>query len=257
MSFSTVTILGVRFFAGQVEDVFKQLESHGGLLTAPAAPNLADILKKQDYYNALYNSDIVIPDSGYMVLIWNWILRKTPIQKISGLKFINFFLQHISSSPKNLFLVNPSEEEGEANRLLLHKKGVRISDSCMYTAPIYSTQVEDQTLLELIETNRPHWILINIGGGVQEKLGLYLRQNLSFKPAIICTGAAIAFKTGKQVPIPAWIDRLYLGWLARCISNPRLYIKRYLKSFYLLMILIRYKEKAPYKSAHKITILNA
>ncbi|WP_028521868.1 WecB/TagA/CpsF family glycosyltransferase [Runella limosa] len=257
MSFSTVTILGVRFFAGQVEDVFKQLENHGGLLTAPAAPNLADILKEQDYYNALYNSDIVIPDSGYMVLIWNWILRREPIQKISGLKFINFFLQHISTSPKKIFLVNPSNEEGEANRLLLHKKGARISDTCMYTAPIYSKQVDDHKLLELVEINQPHWILINIGGGVQEKLGLYLRQNLSFKPAIICTGAAIAFKTGKQVPIPAWIDRLYLGWLARCVSNPRLYIKRYLKSFYLLMILIRYKEKAPYKSARKIGILNA
>lgn len=257
MSFSTVTILGIRFFAGQVEDVFKHLESHGGLLTAPAAPNLADILKEKDYYNALYNSDIVIPDSGYMVLIWNWILRRSSIQKISGLKFINFFLQHISTSKKKLFLVNPSREEGEANRLLFHKKGVRISDKCMYTAPIYSKHVEDPDLLELIEINQPHWILINIGGGVQEKLGLYLRQNLSFKPAIICTGAAIAFKTGKQVPIPAWIDRLYLGWLARCISNPRLYIKRYLKSFYLLMILIRYKEKAPYKFAHKIGILNA
>jgi N-acetylglucosaminyldiphosphoundecaprenol N-acetyl-beta-D-mannosaminyltransferase len=257
MNTNTISILGIQFFTGRVEDVFRQLESCGGLLTAPAAPNLADILKEKDYYHALLNSDIVIPDSGYMVLIWNWILRRNSIQKLSGLKFINFFLQHISSSSKKLFLINPNDEEGEANRLLFREKGVRVSDDFMYTAPIYPKQVEDNTLLKLIETSQPHWVLINIGGGVQEKLGLYLRQNLSFKPAIICTGAAIAFKTERQVPIPAWIDRLYLGWLARCVSNPRLYIKRYLKSFYLLMILIRYKEKTPYKSAHKISIQNA
>lgn len=256
MSFSTVTILGIRFFDEQVQSAFKYLEVNGGLLTAPAAPNLADILKERDYYNSLYNSDIVIPDSGYMVLIWNWVLQKKPIEKISGLKFINYFLQHIAFSKKKVFLVNPSNDEGETNRLLLQKSGVLITDKYMYTAPIYSKNVEDAFLLQQIEIQKPHWVLINIGGGVQEKLGLYLRQNLSYTPAIICTGAAIAFKTGKQVSIPDWIDRLYLGWLARCVSNPRLYIKRYLKSFYLFMILVRFKENTPYKSDYQLDVLN-
>jgi hypothetical protein len=63
-----------------------------------------------------------------------------------------------------------------------------------YTAPLYEKKrVEDKKLLEIIEDKKPKYILINLGGGVQEKLGAYLKQNISYKAAIMCTGAAIAF----------------------------------------------------------------
>jgi UDP-N-acetyl-D-mannosaminuronic acid transferase (WecB/TagA/CpsF family) len=49
--------------------------------------------------------------------------------------------------------------------------------------------------------------------GVQERLGYALRKQLSYKPAILCLGAAIAFLSGGQANIPNWADRLMLGWL--------------------------------------------
>jgi UDP-N-acetyl-D-mannosaminuronic acid transferase (WecB/TagA/CpsF family) len=95
----------------------------------------------------------------------------------------------------------------------------------------------------MIETQKPNWVIINIGGGTQEKLGLYLRQNLSYKPAIICTGAALAFKTGRQVKVSSWMDKLYIGWLARCIAKPKMYIPRYMSAFKLISLLFKYKNK--------------
>ena len=92
----TIKILGIDFFKGKVNQVFEQLKNHGGLLTVPAAPALVTIAQDQDYYDALLQSDLVIPDSGYMVLIWNMI-SKHRINKISGLEFINYFIDHIDA----------------------------------------------------------------------------------------------------------------------------------------------------------------
>ena len=80
--------------------------------------------------------------------------------------------------------------------------------------------------------------MINLGGGIQEVLGSYLKDNLNYNPQIICTGAAISFFTKKQAPINSLIDMLYLGWLIRCIFKPKQFIPRYLKSFKLIIKVI-------------------
>lgn len=240
----TIQILGIHFFKGEVVEVFNFLNNNGGLLTVPAAPALVNISDDPDYYNALLESDIVIPDSGYMVLIWN-LFFKNRIPKISGLEFINFFMDNsktINHDP--IFLVNPSDVDGTINRNFLNTKGFNLSLEDSYTAPFYNGNVNDFHLLSLIESQKPKWIFINIGGGTQEKLGLFLKHKLSYSPAILCTGAALAFKTGRQANVPAWVDYLYLGWFMRCISNPKVFVPRYLSGFKLLkMILVNKSNK--------------
>ena len=39
----------------------------------------------------------------------------------------------------------------------------------------------DKKLLKVIEKIKPNFIITNIGGGVQEVLGLYLKRNLVFE----------------------------------------------------------------------------
>jgi UDP-N-acetyl-D-mannosaminuronic acid transferase (WecB/TagA/CpsF family) len=80
---------------------------------------------------------------------------------------------------------------------------------------------------------------------VQERLGYFLRNRLSFRPAILCVGAAIAFLSGRQVGIPVWADRLMLGWLFRILSDPVTFIPRFWKSIRLAGLLWKYGEKAP------------
>jgi len=244
MEFNTISILGIPFIHGKVEDVFAYLNEKGGLLTVPAAPNLATIPKDKLYYKSLLESDIVIPDSGLMVLMWKLISFK-PINKISGLLFMNHFLDCLSIvEQKKIFLINPNEAEGEINRAFLNKRGLNITKDNIYAAPYYEDDsIEDAVLLSKIQAQRPHWIMINIGGGVQEKLGLFLKESLSYAPAILCTGAAIAFKTGSQINIPNWADKFYLGWFYRCLSNPKLYVSRYTKGFKLVIIMLKYQSK--------------
>ena len=72
---------------------------------------------------------------------------------------------------------------------------------------------------------------------------MFIKNNLSYKTAIICTGAAIAFQTGSQAKIPNWVDTIYLGWFARIIQNPRLFFMRFLKAFRLVYVFYLCKRK--------------
>jgi UDP-N-acetyl-D-mannosaminuronic acid transferase (WecB/TagA/CpsF family) len=238
-------ILGINFFNGDTNDVVENLKS-GGLLVVPAAPALITIEKDHSYYRSLIEADIVIADSGYMALIWN-LFHKQKINRISGLEFLKKFVddEDVKATDKFL-LVNPQPKEALANYNYLRSKGFNISEDSSYLAPFYKkNEVTDPALLAFVEERKPKYIIINLGGGTQEKLGAYLKKNLSYKPAIICTGAAIAFLTGEQASIPSWADKFYLGWFFRCIEKPKIYIPRYFKAFRLCLLMMQYGKQSP------------
>jgi len=242
---NTIKVLGIDFINSSAQNVVDILKS-GGLLVVPAAPALINIKKDIDYYGALQNADVVIPDSGYMALLWN-IFHRRKIKRISGLEFlVSFFNDADVKRTSNILLVDPRANEAQHNLNYLRKEGFDIPDDISYLAPMYKKHnVEDAELLEIIEHKKPKYIIVNLGGGTQEKLGAYLKAHLSYKPAIICTGAAIAFLTGQQASIPTWGDKFYLGWLFRCIENPKLYVPRYFKAFQLAVFMFRYGQRQP------------
>jgi UDP-N-acetyl-D-mannosaminuronic acid transferase (WecB/TagA/CpsF family) len=127
----------------------------------------------------------------------------------------------------------------------LAAQGVLVPEDCIYMAPMYGAEISDVPLLEMLERVRPRHVIVTVGGGTQERLGLYLKRNLSYLPAIHCIGAAIAFLSGDQVKIPVWADKNYLGWLYRSISEPRRYVPRYWEARKLLMMLVRFREQLP------------
>jgi N-acetylglucosaminyldiphosphoundecaprenol N-acetyl-beta-D-mannosaminyltransferase len=238
-----IKILGISFFNETVNKLFDLLNKKGGLLTVPAAPALVNIPHDKAYYESLLNSDYIIADSGYMVLIWNTFFSPK-VKRISGLEFVNCFIDHSNEIDGAVFTINPSEIDSIENTNYLNSIGIEKSSLSSYSAPFYKGDIQDKILLKQLEQLKPHWVLVNIGGGTQEKLGLYLKNNLSYKPAIICTGAALAFKTGRQVKVTDWMDKLFVGWFARCISNPKLYIPRYFSAFKLIGLIFKYKDKS-------------
>ena len=146
-----------------------------------------------------------------------------------------------------------SPASAELNLAWLRQQGIEVPEDCVYMAPMYGQEeIADAALLERIERLRPQHVILTLGGGTQERVGLYLKRNLSYLPAIHCIGAAIAFLSGDQVQIPMWADRSYLGWLYRSISEPRRYVPRYWNARKLLYLLIRYRERLPVPPARLI-----
>lgn len=240
-----VTILGIRFFNGTVGDAVERMERGGGLLVVPAAPALKDIDRDADYREALLNADLCITDSAFMVLIWNRISRQK-IHRLSGLKYLRELLQRDDAHrPGNVVWIMASPASAEKNRGWLRQQGIEVPEECVYLAPMYGKEIEDPALLEMLERLRPQHVVVTVGGGTQERLGLYMKQRVSYRPAIHCIGAAIAFLSGDQVGIPVWADRFYLGWLFRTLADPKRFGPRYWEARKLLKLMVRYRERLP------------
>lgn len=241
------TILGIRFFVGDLPELLA-LSREGGLIVVPAAPALAELPHDHEYRAALKGSTFAITDSAFMVLLWA-LLRGESLQRISGLRYLRALLEDDDfRQPGESFWIMPGETDSVANRdwLAADAKMHVLAEDC-YIAPNYPKKgpLTDERLLATLEIKRPKYIVINIGGGTQEKLGHYLFENLGYRPTIICTGAAIAFLSGRQVNIPTWADRLFLGWLMRCLSRPTVYVPRYWRALRLAALIVRHGRNSP------------
>jgi len=237
-------ILGIRYFDGTRQELLLEIRK-GGLIVVPAAPALAELGENQDYRQAVEGSTFAISDSSYMVLLW--FLRSGEfLHRISGLQFLRALVGDPVFRQKNASLwVMPSKEDQDCNLAWLNGQGIPVTPDHCYLAPKYTKgAVTDESLLALIETHRPKYVLINIGGGTEEILGYFLHSHLSYRPVIICTGAAVAFLSGRQASIHPVVDKMMLAWLDRCFSDPKRFIPRYLRALRLFWVLMRYADRS-------------
>jgi UDP-N-acetyl-D-mannosaminuronic acid transferase (WecB/TagA/CpsF family) len=238
-------ILGVKFFVGDAEGAIDLVSEHGGLVVVPSAPTLKDLASNESYRESVLGADFAIADSALMVLIWN-LLERNRIPKLSGLKYLRALVARPEfCKAGNNFWVMASPISAQRNLKWLRENGVEVSDEDVYIAPLYGDVIEDQELLRRIEARRPKHVVMGVGGGTQERVGFYMKQNLSYLPAIHCIGAAIAFLSGDQVGIPVWVDAIGMGWLWRIFSNPKRFGPRYWGARFLAPLLVKYRDRLP------------
>ena len=241
----TCQILGIQFFNGDVDDAVQSMIRRGGFLIAPSGTCFARLHEDERYRRAVLAADLAIADSGLMVLLWR-LFRRESLQRISGLKYLKRLLATLKGGGTGeVFWIVPS---GRARQKLLdwsRREALPITDEDCYVAPRYGFEVGDPSLVALIERRRPAQVIIAIGSGAQEKLGHYLRENLSYRPAIHCIGAALGFLTGDQIAIPDWADRVFLGWFWRLLAQPRTFVPRLSRGLKLPWLLWKYGEKLP------------
>ena len=238
-------ILGLRFFDGTVPDAVAKALEHGGLVVAPSGTCFQRLTEDPVYRTAMTQADLVLPDSGFMVLLWR-LLRGQRITRISGLAYLQELLRRPDLKGNGTVLWILPHEEARAKTLRwLEENGFAAAPEDCQIAPIYGPRVEDELLVERIGVRQPRHVVIALSGGVQEKLGFHLREKASYRPGIHCIGAALGFMTGYQIAIPRWADRLYLGWLLRLLSNPRRFLPRALSAFALPGLIMKYGEAMP------------
>ena len=227
-----IVFKSIKFFNCSFKYIINYLLYSGGYLVAPAASSLSEIETNKIYYKSLKNSDVAIFDSGFFCLLLR-LFKKKKIKKLSGYLFLKLLLNNKKIKYKKFFLINPNLYEQKKNINLLRTQ--KIYNQKSFCAPLYNlSNYKDLKLLREIKLFKPDFVIINLGGGIQEPLGEFIKKNFKRKTVIICTGAAIGFLTKVQAPISSFYDKYYLGWLVRLAHKPKNYFPRILKSFNLL-----------------------
>ena len=234
MNRDIINFRNIKFYNSSFEKILSKINK-GGYLVAPAASSLSQIDKNKLYYKSLVQSDVAILDSGLFCILLR-IFKGYKVNKLSGYLFLRKFLK-VSSVKKFKFItIDPSDIDSKHNLEYLSKNNFKNVTS--YVAPLYTNQIKDEKLLKKIKTLKPKYILINIGGGTQEILAQYIKNNVKLNISIFCTGAAIAFLTKRQAPINDYVDKFYLGWLVRLIHDPKKYFTRITNSLNLIKFFI-------------------
>jgi len=241
-----IQILNINFFDDSYENVIKYLKKMGGYLVIPAASALANVYFDKHYLNSLQKSTVAIFDSGlFCVLLF--MLKFIKVKKFSGYKFISIFINDERNKKYKILLLEPSAEASKMNNLYLKSYKFRFIKN--YICPLYHKIVIDKNLIKLIKNYKPRFIIINIAGGIQEKLALYIKSNTNRKMIIICSGAALSFlsNTYSKYKITKFVDEVYLGWFVRLLNNPKVFSIRLLKSLKLIFVVFNSKIKFIYK----------
>jgi prepilin signal peptidase PulO-like enzyme (type II secretory pathway) len=146
----TEQILGVHFFNGTVDEAVDAMCANGGLLVVPAAPALVKLSEDEGYRRALTSADMVIADSGAMVLLWK-IFTGRRVERISGLKFLKRLVTRLASHPDERVLwIVPSEHAHEKTIAWLRSMNLTATAD-FYIAPRYAAQVRDDALVAKID----------------------------------------------------------------------------------------------------------
>lgn len=240
------SLLGVRLAKVSIAEAVASARN-GGLVLAPSGPGLCDLETDSHYRDALLAADLNLPDSGLAILLMR-LLGLGRLPRTSGLGFLEAVLELPELKENRAsFWVMPSQAALQLNLQWLAARGVGIGEENCFVAPTYPKigPVSDEPLLAMLLARKPRFIFICTGSGTQEKLGHWLKAHLSHRPAICCIGAAIGFLSGEQARIPMWADRICMGWLLRCLSDPRRFVPRYLRATRLAWLIVRYGKNAP------------
>ena len=263
--FPTKRMLGIDFFVGTAAEAIAHISKYGGLIVAPAAPSFIALEEDPEYRRAIADADLAIADSGWAVLFWR-LLRREKLSRISGLALFKALLETADARiPRNLFWILPSEKAKSKTLEFARNSGYPTAADDCYVAPKYSScshgsvsreerervsqkrgySIADDALVAILQSRKPKHIIVGIGGGMQDKLGSYLKHQLTYRPGIYCIGAAPGFVTGDQIVIPMWADRFFVGWIFRIAAQPRTYLARYWRARIVALLIKEYGREMP------------
>ena len=237
-------VLGISFFNGTPAAAVEHLKLTGGLAVIPAAPALIKLNYDPDYRIAMQKADLALADSGLLVLLWK-LVRRRLLRKISGIAYLKCLLSDCETrKDEKLFWIVSSDTAKRKAIAWLQGRSFPIDADDCYVADREAPEHAHALLFE-IEKRRPRHVIIAIRGTSQEKLGLYLRDFLLYRPSIHCVGAALGFLTGEERPIPDWAERYHVGWFLRLMSQPRMLLPRIGIAFALARMVFTYRSELP------------
>ena len=203
------------------------------------------VVAKDDevFYEALNNSDTLLPDGSGIVLA-SKILKSKKISKIAGADLHKYLLELLNNINGKVFYMGASQDTLNIIKEKISKEYPNIIiDS--YSPPFKDNFSEDENseIIEKINNFNPDILFVGMTAPKQEKWLYKNRDKLNFKIAS-SIGAVFDFYANKIVrPSNFWIN-IHLEWLPRFLKEPRrLWRRNFISTPLFLFEIVKYSVK--------------
>lgn len=189
--------------------------------------------------SAYHEADLVLPD-GYPVIWASRLLGKTLPERVAGSDLVPaLFAAADPKRPLRTFLLGaaPGVANQAAERIEARWPGVKIIDTYSPPFGFEHDEVEQERILTRVRTARPDVLVVGLGAPKQEVWVHKQRSNLA-SAVVLCVGATIDFLAGEKARAPRWVQRIYMEWLYRLLSEPRRLFWRYARDAWIFPQLV-------------------
>ncbi len=174
-------------------------------------------------YNILLNTslkkaNLILPD-GYPLVFVARLKGLKKISRIAGPDFTLSALNYLEKNKITCCFYGGNQEESKIREILFRKRFPKLS---FHSFP----EKREIEMMNSMKNKKIDYIFVSLGSPKQE---IWAYKNYKkIKAKIFCVGVALPYILGEKKRAPKLIQKIYLEWLYRLITEPVKSWKRYL-----------------------------
>ena len=183
--------------------------------------------KDREFAEALYKSDILLPD-GISIVFAQYFLTGKKISKVAGADLFFYELNRLNIKGGKCFFLGSTED---TLSLILKHLAIDFPELRVQTySPPFKDEfsIEDnRSMIRAINTFNPDVLFIGMTAPKQEKWAYNHFSELA-ACHVCCIGAVFDFYAGTVKRAPSWMIKFGLEWFYRLCKEPKRMWRRYL-----------------------------
>ena len=226
----TEEIFGIRYAVGDVlsavSTVLDRLDDlSGGYICFSNVFTVATAVDNSRYKEALNSSSFTFPDGAPIA---RRLRKKGAVnaRRIAGPDFMEELLGATADGKVKHFFYGSSESTLAKLEANIRKKYPKINIVGKYSPPFRGlTADEDREVIQTINSSEADIVWIGLGAPKQEMFMFSHKGKIH--GLMVGVGAGFDYQAGTVKRAPLWMQKSYLEWLHRLVTDPGRLVKRY------------------------------
>ena len=197
-------------------------------VVTPNVDHIVMLQHDEGLRSAYQDADLVLAD-GRPVVWASQFLRKPLPGRVAGADLVPaLFANAKPQEILRVFLLGAAPGVAERAATYIEKTwpGVKVVDTYSPNVGFEQDDVEQESIISRVNAALPDLLVVGLGAPKQE-IWVHTWRDKLMSSAVICAGATIDFLAGEKTRAPRWIQRIYLEWFFRLVSEPRRLFWRY------------------------------